>query len=89
MGQVLHKTYNFNALKMRIYTFKTTPGWLSVKPQHYENTIAVHLVQLKAWSVIFQVAHFQRSPQNIYFCHCCQPLTGWVYQQTVVVVCCV
>ena len=38
----------------------------SVKPQRYENTIAVQLVQLKAWSVvfrsvIFQFAHFQRS----------------------------
>jgi len=26
--------------------------------QHYENTIAIQLVQLKAWSVIFQVRHF-------------------------------
>ena len=29
-----------------------------MKPQHSENTIAVQLAQLKAWSVIFQVRHF-------------------------------
>ena len=32
-----------------------------MKPQHYENTVAVQLVQLKAWFVIIHVAHFQRS----------------------------
>ena len=34
---------------------------LSMKPQHYENTIAVHLVQPKAWSN-FTITHCQNEP---------------------------
>jgi len=41
-----------------VHTYFQNDSWLSVKVQHYENTIAVQLVQLKVRSVTFQVRYF-------------------------------
>jgi len=46
---------SLNALTMCVHNYFQNDSWLSVKPPHNENTIAV---QLKAWYVIFKVRHF-------------------------------